>query len=204
MANDMTLPEHAICSFMLAQLGAKQRYGNRGVAVVVVAGISPDLDTASKLVSDAAFWKLHHALGHSLLSISVLAFVIAGIAWWLLRLRPFGPLLGWCWTAAAVHCITDALYWWGVQPLWPFSSDAITWNIIEYLDSFVLLIWLGGAFVCWRRPDRAFRIAIWTLSLFAAYIAIRAVLPKPTGWLQFLTGGWMYEAPPGTPFLEWW
>lgn len=48
----MTLPEHAICSLMIAELAVRQRLGLRGVLVVVAAGIAPDLDTAAKLFGD--------------------------------------------------------------------------------------------------------------------------------------------------------
>ena len=79
----MTLPEHAICSLMIAELGVRQRLGLRGVLVVVAAGIAPDLDTAAKLFGDQYFWKLHHALGHSILSIIVMAVAsAAGVPGW--------------------------------------------------------------------------------------------------------------------------
>ena len=48
----MTLPEHAICSVMLAQFGIRQRLGWQGVCVVALAGIAPDADTAAKLVGE--------------------------------------------------------------------------------------------------------------------------------------------------------
>ena len=119
----MTLPEHAICSLMIAEIGARNRFGT--VGVVAVTGISPDLDTAAKLVSDESFWRLHHAFGHSLLFIVILTAVIAGAASRISELLQFRPIFGWCLLAAFVHCLTDSLYWWGVKPLWPFQSDEL-------------------------------------------------------------------------------
>jgi membrane-bound metal-dependent hydrolase YbcI (DUF457 family) len=116
----MTLPEHAACSFLLAQFSVRERLGTRGVVLVTLAGILPDADTATKLVSDTLYWKLHHALGHNLFSIALLSAALALVGRLALKLRPFFYLFGWCLAAALVHCFTDALYWFPVEPFWPF------------------------------------------------------------------------------------
>lgn len=200
----MTLPEHAICSLMIAQFGVQQRLGVRGVICVTLAGIAPDLDTASKLFGDQYFWTLHHALGHSLLSVGILAAVISGLGYWLGSLRPYGYLFRWCLTAAVVHCLTDTVYWWGIQPLWPFSSMEICFSVIEYLDLIVLGIWLLAVVALYLYREQNIRIAIATLSIFSVYVSLLAVLPEPTGVLNLIAGGWMYAAPEGTPLLDWW
>lgn len=206
----MTLPEHAICSLMIAELGVRQRLGLRGVLVVVAAGVAPDLDTATKLFGDQYFWKLHHALGHSMLSVLVIAVMSSVIGSAALKLRNFGLLFRWSLLAAVAHCITDSLYWWGIQPFWPLDSYELCFKLIEYLDLFVLTIWLGGAGGLYRTSRSAGnsstgrRVAMLTLSTFAGYVLLRAALPKPTGVFHLLTGGWMYAAPQGTPVLDWW
>jgi membrane-bound metal-dependent hydrolase YbcI (DUF457 family) len=207
----MTLPEHAICSLMIAELGVRQRLGLKGVLVVVAAGVAPDLDTAAKLFGDQYFWKLHHALGHSVLSVLVIAVASAVIGSAALKLRNFGLLFRWSLLAAVVHCLTDSLYWWGIQPFWPVTSYELCFKLIEYLDLFVLTIWLGGAGWLYRSSrteegvstDRR-RVAMLTLSTLAGYVFLRTVLPQPTGVFHLLTGGWMYAAPQGTPVLDWW
>ncbi len=200
----MTLPEHAICSFMLAQLGPREKFGKAGVVLVTLAGISPDLDTAAKLVGDQYFWQLHHALGHSLLSITVLALCISGIGVCFAKVRPFWSLFAWCWLAAFVHCVTDSFYWWGVKPLWPFADVEVTLSILEYIDLFVLGIWLVGVWRVYRQADHHKLIAVRTLVVFFAYVGVRAALPKPSGVLSLLMGNWMYAIEQGTPVLDWW
>ena len=204
----MTLPEHAICSLMIAELGVRQRLGLRGVLVVVAAGIAPDLDTAAKLFGDQYFWKLHHALGHSILSIVAISAVSASVGSVVLRLRNFGLLFRWSLLATVAHCLTDSLYWWGIQPFWPAHSYELCFKLIEYLDLFVLTIWLGGATWLFRASKsesvNSGRVAAVTLSTFTGYVLLRAILPKPTGVFHLLTGGWMYAAPQGTPVLDWW
>ncbi len=199
----MTLPEHAICSLMIAEIGVRKRFGTAGVAAVTVAGISPDLDTAAKLVSDESFWRLPHALGHSLLSIVILAAVVAAVSCRLSRPLPFRPIFGWCLVAAFVHCVTDSLYWWGVKPLWPFRDDEVCFKLLEYLDLIVLSVWLGGAVWLWRDRDRSRKIASGTLGVFSTYVLLRAALPAPEGIWKSITGGWMYDLPSGGIF-DWW
>jgi membrane-bound metal-dependent hydrolase YbcI (DUF457 family) len=200
----MTLPEHAICSLMIAELGVRQRLGLRGVLVVVAAGIAPDLDTASKLFGDQYFWKLHHALGHSILSVVAISVVSAAVGCVVLRRRSFGFLFGWSFIAATAHCLTDSLYWWGVKPFWPIDEYEMCFELLEYLDLIVLAIWLGGGVWVYRSPQNRHRVATCTLTSFAIYVVMRWALPKPTGMFHLLTGGWMYAAPQGTPVLDWW
>lgn len=200
----MTLPEHTICSLMIAELAVRQRLGLRGVLVVVVAGIAPDLDAAAKLFGDQYFWKLHHALGHSALSVAAISILTAATGAYVARLHHFKLLFGWCVVAATVHCLTDSFYWWGIQPFWPVDSYEVCFEVLEYLDLIVLTIWLGGAVWLFRSPTKRPRVATVTLCSFAAYVAVRSVLPKPTGLFHLLTGGWMYAAPQGTPVLDWW
>ncbi len=199
----MTLPEHAICSALLAQFGVRQRLGTAGVVIVTVAGVAPDLDVVSKLFGDFYFWKLHHALGHNVIAIVVLSAVIASIGRFAAGVRPFGYLFGWCCIAAFVHCLTDTLYWFAVKPFWPISQIEVSFDILEYLDLIVLAIWFGGA-VCLYKTSKPVRVAGTVFGILTGYVALRAILPAPTGLLKLITGDWMYAAPKDTPVLDWW
>jgi membrane-bound metal-dependent hydrolase YbcI (DUF457 family) len=199
----MTLPEHLICSVMIAQLGCRQKLGWKAVPVVAVAGISPDVDALIKLFNEPRFWELHHALGHSLISICVLSGLIALLSGYIFKL-PIRPLFAWCLLASFVHDLTDVPYWWGVQFFWPFSHWGPMLKAIEYLDLLVLGMWLMAAVCLYKWPKQGRRIATCSLSLFAAYVLARWLLPQPTGLFQVVTGGWMYLAPGSTPFIDWW
>lgn len=144
-----------------------------------------------------------HPLGHSLISIVVLSATIAGIGGSLLKL-PLRPMFAWCLAATFVHDLTDLPYWWGVQFFWPFSTWAPMLKALEYLDLFVLGIWLAAAICLARRPNQGRRIARISLTLYAAYVLLRYLLPAPTGLLHQLTGGRIYMAPNETPILDWW
>ena len=159
--------------------------------------------TAAKLVSDESFWRLHHALGHSLLSIVILAAVVAGVACRFSESLRFRPIFGWCLVAAFIHCVTDSLYWWGVKPLWPLREDEVCFKLLEYLDRIGLVGWLGGPVGRWRDRARSRKIASGTLGGFTVYVLLRAALPAPEGAWKSITGGWMYDLPSGGIF-DWW
>ena len=188
---------------MVAQLGCRQKLGWKAVPVVAVAGIAPDIDALIKLFNEQRFWELHHALGHSLISISILSALIARLGAHVLRL-PFRPLFGWCWLASFVHDLTDIPYWWGIQFFWPFSHWGLMLKAIEYLDLLVLGMWLIAAVWLYKSPNQGRRIAVGSLSLFSEYVLLRWLLPQPTGLLHLVTGGWMYLAPGSTPLIDWW
>lgn len=200
----MTLPEHAICSALLAQFGMRQRYGGKGVAVAIVAGIAPDFDVVGKLFGDEYFWKLHHALGHGLLSIAVLAASIASVARWGLGMRPWRYVFAWCAILGCVHSFTDALYWYPIKVFWPFDDFEIKFDVIEYLDLIVLAIWLIAAIRLCMKPEQGRQTACWTFGIFGCYFIARAVSPPPTGWFKTVAGHWMYELPSDLPLIDWW
>jgi membrane-bound metal-dependent hydrolase YbcI (DUF457 family) len=134
----------------------------------------------------------------------VIASACAAVGRFAFNMKPVAKLFAWCFAAAFVHCLTDALYWWGVEPLWPMSRYKVCFNVLEYLDLIVLAIWLTGAGWLFRKSSNSSRVATMTLVCFAVYVVLRAALPAPTGVFKLLTGGWMYAAPQGTPVLDWW
>lgn len=200
----MTLPEHAVCSALLGQFGMRQRFGAKGVFLVVVAGIAPDFDVAAKAFGDEFFWKLHHALGHAVLPILLLAALIASVGRFAFGVRPWRYVFGWCAIAAFMHALTDALYWWPIKPLWPFDDWPVQFNLLEYMDLIVLAIWSIAAMRLYFRPAAGRQTAIWTFAIFAAYLGARAMSSTPTGWWKTVTGGWMYELPANLPLIDWW
>jgi membrane-bound metal-dependent hydrolase YbcI (DUF457 family) len=154
----MTLPEHAACSFLIAHPGCRQRFGNPAVCAVVAAGILPDPDVATKLISEPLFWRLHHVLVHCLIAVILISASTAGMAGVISGL-PFRPLMGWCLLSSGVHVLTDIPCFWGVRVFWPFLDGEPSLNAIEYLDLFVFGIWVFGVAGVLRFPTNARRHA---------------------------------------------
>ncbi len=195
-SNRMKLPEHLTLSFLLAQFGVHQQYGWPGTALMLAAGVLPDLDGLG-IVFGWRFYQRHHrVLGHGL------PLTLAGpvlLAWAGVGLfgADFWFLWPWCQVSLLGHLLTDVLFYrWPVQLLWPITSrgwDAglVGWNdliptLLLYLASAVTLVWPSIA------PIVA-AVGIGGLSLYLLWLAI-----GPADTLErfrWLRGGWTAGAP---------
>lgn len=197
----MKLPEHLTLSFLLAQFGVQQTYGWPGTALLMAAGVLPDLDGLGIIFGWRFYQRHHRVLGHGL------PLTLAGpalLAWAGVGLfgADFWFLWGWCQVSLLGHLLTDVLFYrWPVQLLWPITSRGwegglVGWNdliptLFLYTASVVALIWPNIASI-------AAALGIWGVF---HYLFLRAHRPKDrkerTLWLQ---GGWTAGA---HPFWRW-
>ncbi len=189
---------HAFTSLALGK-SAERRLPRFGIAMLVAAGVAPDLDYVSYLGGPGAFFRLHRTLLHSLFGGALLACAIACAFYVLDKKWPssqvaqdkkFPPLTFWpalaC-SAAGIsgHILLDIVSGVGVQLLWPFRSGWYRWNLDGNLDPWLLLILIAGLLlpllfrlvneeVGDRRKGRgASRAAVVTLLLLVAYFGWR-------------------------------
>lgn len=192
---------HAFTSLALGKSG--ERWMPRfGLAMLVAAGVAPDLDYASYFAGPAAFFALHRTLFHSLLGGAVLACLLAAGFFILDKRWPrsqvaqdksypppsFSAALAVCAIGVAGHILLDVASGEGVQLLWPFRSGWYRWNLDGNLDPWLLLILIAGLLlpllfrlvneeVGARSKGRGnSRAAIVTLILVAIYFGWRADL----------------------------
>jgi membrane-bound metal-dependent hydrolase YbcI (DUF457 family) len=139
---------HALASLTLAR-AIQTHLPRRGYAMLLVAGIAPDLDWLSYTFGPATYLRLHQSLLHSLAGAAVLSCVLA-IAFVALDRRhmrrfhivevsPLGtaPALAVCALGVAFHVLLDATTDIGLQPLWPFR---IHWIAFDWLPRFEIWI----------------------------------------------------------------
>jgi membrane-bound metal-dependent hydrolase YbcI (DUF457 family) len=96
-----------------------------------------------------------------------------------------GPLGVWLLVgvlATYSHLLMDMLFSrcqtypvWKVPLLWPFVREGWAWPLVAWGDTGVTLIFIGGMFAMVRWRQAAQKIAIGTLLLVAAYIAVRGI-----------------------------
>ncbi|MGA9883040.1 MAG: metal-dependent hydrolase [Candidatus Acidiferrales bacterium] len=192
---------HAFTSLALGKSG--ERWLPRfGVAMIVAAGVAPDLDYASYVAGPGAFLRLHRTLFDSLLGGAVLACAVAAAFYVLDKKWPqpkvaqdkkypplaFFPALAVCAVGIGGHILLDVASGIGVQLLWPFRSGWYRWNLDANLDPWVLLILIAGLLlpllfrlvneeVGDRRKGRGgSRAAVVTLVLLAIYFGWRSHL----------------------------
>jgi membrane-bound metal-dependent hydrolase YbcI (DUF457 family) len=191
----MKLPEHVALSFLLAQLGARQEFGPAGTALVVAAGLLPDLDGASILGGWRCHRTYHRVVGHSL---PVTLFGPAVLAWLGAGVLGLGPVFAlWAWLQASLlaHLVTDVLFYrWPVQLLWPFSTRGVGFGLVAWNDLVPTVMLYGSVLLALVGPAAA--VAAVCVAGLGLYLACRAVFPRPrSGWPGWITGSWAPRSP---------
>ncbi|HUJ32101.1 MAG TPA: metal-dependent hydrolase [Candidatus Acidoferrum sp.] len=188
---------HALASLALARAGQK-RLPRFGTAMIVAAGLAPDLDFASYFAGPGAFLGLHRAALHSLPGAAVVACATAGAFCAFDKRRrsggeedtgaslKFAPALIASAVGVAGHMLLDVASGTGVQLLWPFRAGAYAWDLLTNLDPWILIGLLVGlllphlfSMVSEEIGDRRKRVrgrtgSIVTLGLLIAYGGGRA------------------------------
>lgn len=185
---------HALASLAVARAGQK-KLPRFGTAMLIVAGIAPDLDYVAYLGGASVFLRLHRSLLHSLIGAFLTACVVASAFCYLDRKQPpkesaarlrCGPALAVCAIGVAFHLALDLLSGVGVNLLWPFHGHWYGIPLTENLDPWILLLLIAGILlpalfglvseeIGERKKGPRGRVgAVITLVLVAAYFGARA------------------------------
>ncbi|HTR48358.1 MAG TPA: metal-dependent hydrolase [Verrucomicrobiae bacterium] len=193
---------HAFSSLALARAGQK-RLPRLGTAIVVVAGLAPDLDYASYFGGASAFMRFHRTAMHSLAGAALTACAIAAAFCVLDRRLPpkktaqgiaprlgFGSALAASVVGIAGHVLLDLASGMGVQLLWPFRARWWAWDLARNFDPWVLFLLVAGLLLpilfklvneevtSGHKKRSGAGSAILTLFLIAAYFGARAHLHR--------------------------
>jgi membrane-bound metal-dependent hydrolase YbcI (DUF457 family) len=193
---------HALTSLALARAGQKH-LPRFGTAMLVVAGVAPDLDYASYFGGAGSFLRFDRTLLHSLLSSLALAIVIAAAFYFFAinrgrrsgeagnsaaaRFR-FGRALVVCAIGVAAHLLLDLASGVGVQLLWPFRMRWFAFDLLREFDIWVLCFLVAGLLLPMliglvseeigerreRRGPRRGAVAV--LALLLAYVGAREIV----------------------------
>lgn len=193
----MKIPEHLALSYLLAQFGVHQHYGPGGTALMLVAGMLPDLDGVSILGGWGCHRKYHRVLGHGIL---VTLFGPALLTIFAASQLGFGYALWlWLWLQLSLllHLATDLVFYdWPVQLMWPFSRGGVGLGRIAWNDLIPTLLLYVGTLLAYLRPTYAPFASAGSLTALMLYVSWRACVPRPrTGWLGWLTGDWARRSP---------
>jgi membrane-bound metal-dependent hydrolase YbcI (DUF457 family) len=192
----MKIPEHLAMSFLLAQFGVQQNYGAGGTALLVAAGMLPDLDGLTIVGGWRCHDRYHRIIGHGLLFTLLGPALLALLGSFLFGLGPLLPLWLWLQLALVIHLVTDVCFYdWPTQLLWPFSRRAVGFGWISWNDLVPTLLLYGGVVgtVC-GAPLFSASVSLGALVL---YLAWRAGHPRSRcGWAGWLTGDWAQDTAP--------
>jgi len=149
---------HALTSLALARVG-QRRLPRFGTAMLVVAGVAPDLDYASYIGGASSFLRYDRTFLHSLPSSFVLAIALA-LAFYFLALHrdnetsgledsrfpqlTFGMGLLVCAIGIAAHLLLDVVSGVGVRLLWPFRVRWFAFDLLRDFDIWILMFLVAG------------------------------------------------------------
>ena len=122
---------HTLTALALSQAGLKRKTRFATLALVVGANL-PDIDLLSRWGGAAAFLKYHRGITHSILGVTILATLLAGVLYYVGRRFPSARkttptlhprwLFGICWSATASNLALDFTNSYGVRPFLPFRK----------------------------------------------------------------------------------
>src|SRR5262249_56546616 len=113
-------------------------------ALVIAAGLLPDLDGLTILGGWRCHRRYHRVLGHGL-PVTLLGPAALTLLGGLLGIESLLPL--WCWLQLTLfaHLVTDVLFYrWPVQLLWPFSSRGVGLGWVAWNDLVPTALLYGG------------------------------------------------------------
>jgi inner membrane protein len=199
---------HALASVALART-RPQILPRFGTAMLVVAGVVPDLDYLSYFGGAGAFLRFHRTLLHSIPDSALMACALAGAFCALdskwpsnVRQRMPGARLNFflalliCGIGAAGHFLLDLFSGEGLQPLWPLRVHWTAWNLVANFDPWVLVLLIAGLLLpqlfrlvgdeigVRKKAASAAGAAIFLILLLGGYLGMRDYLhSRATGLL---------------------
>jgi len=137
-----------------AGLGRKTRFAT---LTLIAAANLPDVDIASGLWGSATYLEYHRGFTHSILGVSLLAFLLALTIYFLggkAKPKP-GPALSFpwllilAWIGTASHLLMDFTNSYGIRPFLPFSARWYALDITYIFDPLLLALLCLGLGLPW-------------------------------------------------------
>ncbi len=165
---------HALTGAVMAQAGARQRWGRQATLAMIAGAMIPDIDVLWG--NGVLALEAHRGITHSLVGAVALA-AILGVAlaplgrekrWWLLSTLALVAILG-------GHLFMDLINNFGIQLFLPFSNARPALDLVFIVDPLVtvpmLAALLGG--LVWRARDLALARA--SFAWLGAYLVTLAI-----------------------------
>ncbi|MGC1383725.1 MAG: metal-dependent hydrolase [Candidatus Acidiferrales bacterium] len=190
---------HALSSLVLGR-AVRTHLPRHGFAMLLVAGVAPDLDSLSYFLGAAAYLRFHQSLLHSVISSIALACVLTVVFVAIDRRQirrfhfdeiaqlRFAAALAVCAAGIALHLLLDAATDVGFQPLWPFRNHWTAFDLVPKFEIWIALILVAALAIPelinmvseeigeHHSAPRGILAARIGLVVFFAYIGVRTML----------------------------
>lgn len=174
----MDLFGHAAASFLVGRAaapGAAQRRGT--TAAALLAGLLPDADAATYLVSADLFRRIHQLWTHNLVAAALLP-VAVGLVVARVAGIGRGPALLAAHAAMALHLVGDLIGLWPLPLFHPFSEERIAAFLLpqDFCWSLDAILVFGAVATLWdpvaARPWAVRGVLVVTLAAAAGWLAL--------------------------------
>jgi len=148
----------------------------------VLAGVMPDVDILSTLMGSAAFFKYHRVMTHSFIALFIFALIIALV---FSRFKfqkkdffksDFSKYYALAFVSLVGHIFLDIVTSQGVEFLYPFSTQLISWSFMPLVDIFFLLIFVAGLVVMEVLPAKKVKVSVVALIFITVLFATKFTL----------------------------
>jgi inner membrane protein len=138
---------HTLTAVALSHAGLHRKTRFATLTLIAAANL-PDIDILSRFWGNTAYLKYHRGITHSILGVTLLAFLLGGAIYLLgskVKSKP-GPSLSlrWllilAWIGTASHLLMDFTNSYGVRPFLPFNARWCAWDIMFIFDPLLLLL----------------------------------------------------------------
>ncbi|MFH0793232.1 MAG: metal-dependent hydrolase [bacterium] len=165
---------HGLTAWTFARTGGLSERGRRMTALFVAAGLFPDIDVVVHGGMETML-RYHRTVTHSLVGITLFAFVLAAVFWLRAPRLRFWYCYALAWLGQLVHIFLDFITSWGTVVFWPFSDARLSadWVFIVDLNftGLVLLPVVIGFF--WKTQRRAVaRVFVTALVAYWGWCAV--------------------------------
>lgn len=152
------------------------RLGRRALLLGAALGTLPDLDVVIDYGDAIANYTRHRSFSHSLIVLTGVATLLAGLTRLWPRARRAASGWHWWWLfmlCLLTHPLLDAFTTYGTQLLWPIPMRPISWHSLFIIDPLYTVPLLIGVIVFAIRPGttRAYPSLAAMLALSCLYIA---------------------------------
>ncbi len=170
----MDLLSHALMGSLAASIGLQNKYGAVASATMIAANLLPDIDGTAMALGPKYFFLYHrHPLTHSVGGAFVLSATLTAVVTLATSFKRPGLVFLISFIGIVLHLLSDLLTPWPIPLLWPFSARTYSFDLINFLDPFLLALLVGSFLSVRHWPERGLLFGILTIAIALGYLGFR-------------------------------
>jgi inner membrane protein len=162
---------HTLIGIGVARAGLSRKFGPGTTLTLAIASNIPDIDVLWSIWDPWDRFMLRRTHTHALVTLPVLAALLAGAIRWRHRDRPWTVLFGLSALGIALHLLFDLVNSFGVVLLWPFTLRRFELASIFIIDLFIWGVTIAPIAASWflksdEIRQRGYQVAVAVLGVY--------------------------------------